>query len=227
MRALVARKGLEPPSAMPRRYLWTTAFAIFNLITLHRRGPGESGEYLALARWLSGLSEEEGSAHFTRGGLRIGKPLSERQVGEPPDREFEWDQAGQYFHFLTKWLHALAAMTGATGETQYLIWVVEVAKAVHSRFKHSGGTRIRLVSSMGQHDAVDALVAYTVLRVAAHKAALDLALNHSAALLKELETIENFWTNEEIRKEKSWTGHEDINAVMLATTLAPDAFLEM
>ena len=79
--------------------------------------------------WLSGLSEKGGDAHFTRGGLRIGKPLPERQPAEPPDRELEWDQdgaqllrrssvhdplpninPGQYLHYLTKWMQTLAAM---------------------------------------------------------------------------------------------------------------------
>ena len=39
--------------------------------------------------------------------------------------------------------------------------------------------------------------------------------------------IEKFWMKEESRMEKSWPGHEDINAVMLATSLAPDTFLEV
>ena len=43
----------------------------------------------------------------------------------------------------------------------------------------------------------------------------------------QAERIEKFWMKEESRMEKSWPGHEDINAVMLATTLAPDAFLEV
>ena len=33
--------------------------------------------------WISGLSEAEGEAHPTAGGLRIGKPLPERAPGEP------------------------------------------------------------------------------------------------------------------------------------------------
>lgn len=31
--------------------------------------------------WISGLSEADGAAHPTRGGLRIGKPLAERPPG--------------------------------------------------------------------------------------------------------------------------------------------------
>jgi hypothetical protein len=41
------------------------------------------------------------------GGLRIGKPLKERGANEPIDESLEWDRDGQYFHYLTKWMHAL------------------------------------------------------------------------------------------------------------------------
>ena len=60
--------------------------------------------------WISGLSEEEGERHPTRGGLRIGKPLNEREPDEPADSQLEWEQDGQYFHYLTKWMHALYRM---------------------------------------------------------------------------------------------------------------------
>src|SRR6185369_1719032 len=76
----------------PQRYLWTDAFAVCNLLGL---GPamGHDGHvdlalqlidqvHHVLGRyreddsrrgWLSGDSDEEGEAHPTRGGLRIGK----------------------------------------------------------------------------------------------------------------------------------------------------------
>jgi hypothetical protein len=57
--------------------------------------------------WISGLPEAEGEAHPTRGGLRIGKPLPERSAEGPFDERLEWDRDGQYFHYLTKWMHAL------------------------------------------------------------------------------------------------------------------------
>ena len=40
------------------------------------------------------------------------------------------------------------------------------------------------------------------------------------------ETIENFWLAEENRASVTWTGHREINTVMLATSLAPANFLE-
>ena len=58
--------------------------------------------------WISGLDEENGPLHPTIGGLRIGKPLKERQNAERFDERLEWDRDGQYFHYLTKWMHALS-----------------------------------------------------------------------------------------------------------------------
>ena len=51
-------------------------------------------------------------------------------------------------------------------------------------------------------------------------------------LLKALEEfgclrdeIESFWVHPSHQKSASWCDHQDINAVMLATSLAPDGFL--
>ncbi|KAL1712959.1 hypothetical protein EV715DRAFT_296547 [Schizophyllum commune] len=212
MRASVARKGLEPLSALPRRYLWTDAFASFNLITLHRQGLGENGS--GSKGWLTELSEKGGAAHFTRGGLRIGKPLPEHQVGELPDYELKWDQDGQYFH--SKWLHDLAVMARATSETLYLVWTIEFAKAVHPRFTHSGGTRMHCKMSVDGNGQTRFRNRERLLR----------ALEKLDSYENLADRIGKFWMKEESRMEKSWTGYEDINAVMLATTLALDAFLE-
>ena len=65
--------------------------------------------------WISGLDEEAGKRHPTMGGLRIGKPLRERQAGEPVDERLEWDRDGQYFHYLTKWMHALCRVAVTSG----------------------------------------------------------------------------------------------------------------
>ncbi|MBA2246071.1 MAG: hypothetical protein H0W11_14030 [Gemmatimonadetes bacterium] len=37
--------------------------------------------------------------------------------------------------------------------------------------------------------------------------------------------IEAFWREPAHRRTESWMAHEDINAVMLATSLAPDGYL--
>ena len=40
-------------------------------------------------------------------------------------------------------------------------------------------------------------------------------------------TIEKFWLGSQNRKAQTWTEHLDINSVMLATSLAPDGYLEL
>ena len=37
--------------------------------------------------------------------------------------------------------------------------------------------------------------------------------------------IEAFWRNPELQRAATWTEHQDINEVMLATSLAPNGFL--
>ncbi|MGD9082806.1 MAG: hypothetical protein PVJ50_06225 [Desulfobacterales bacterium] len=41
------------------------------------------------------------------------------------------------------------------------------------------------------------------------------------------EAIEKFWLDPKNRRAKSWTEHQDINSVMLATSLAPDGYLKL
>jgi len=180
--------GFEHP---PRRYLWTDAFAVCNFLALDRATGDSSYRELALelvervhhtlgrhrpddARrgWISGLSEPEGEAHPTRGGLRIGKPLPERAPGEPLDDRLEWDRDGQYFHYLTRWMHALDRMARSTGRATFSAWACELAEAAQRAFTyqpHPGGRKRMywkmsidltrpLVPSMGQHDPLDGFV---------------------------------------------------------------------
>lgn len=173
------------------RYLWTDAFAVCNLLGLARAtGDGRLAElarrlvervHRELGRhrpddprrgWISGLTEAEGEAHPTRGGLRIGKPLPERAVGEPFDERLEWDRDGQYFHYLTKWAHALDATSRATGDVEPLRQARELMLAAHRGFvreavpgdprrmcwKMSIDLSRPLVESMGHHDPLDGLV---------------------------------------------------------------------
>ncbi len=118
MERYAERTGLTD-DRLQRRYLWTDAFAVCNFL-----GLGQIDRALALIDrvhhvlgrhrtddprngWLSGLPDAEGEAHPTLGGLRIGKPLHERAASEAADDSLEWDRDGQYFHYLTKWMHAL------------------------------------------------------------------------------------------------------------------------
>jgi hypothetical protein len=103
------------------RYLWTDAFAVCNFLELFKQTaePEYQGCATTLIRqvhwvlgryrnddtrsgWISGLDEQAGKRHPTAGGLRIGKPLQERNVGELFDEQREWNRDGQYFHYLTK-----------------------------------------------------------------------------------------------------------------------------
>ena len=56
---------------------------------------------------MSGLERARRPRRTHLGGLRIGKPLPERRADEPLDERLEWDRDGQYFHYLTQWMHAL------------------------------------------------------------------------------------------------------------------------
>jgi hypothetical protein len=368
--------GLEPVVAPPRRYLWTDAFAVCNYLELFRRTNDEALRDLGLrligqvhqtlgrhrdddprTGWISGLPEEEGVLHPTRGGLRIGKPLNERKAGEPPDERLEWDQDGQYYHYLTKWMHALNRAGRVTGNPVYLRWAAELAEAAHAGFTYTSPSGERrgmywkmsidlsrpLVPSMGLHDPLDGFVTYRELQMASgdygQQAFPDLTAEvadmgdicqgtggwatddplgiggllfdasriaqlmirggfqetglletvMSAALLglasfargnslqypaayrlafRELglaiglsaveglqdlikaypdlfgenplqqvndlmayvpigETIRRFWTDGRNRETDNWTGHREINMVMLATSLAPDSFLQI
>ena len=192
--------GLEPVSKTPRRYLWTDAFAVCNFLELWRRTGMEKYKELALnlidqvhkvlgrhrdddfrQGWISGLDEDKGRKHPTRGGLRIGKELGERKPGDPLDEQLEWERDGQYFHYLTKWMHALNRVSIVTGNSTYNRWAIELAKAAHAGFvygvPHVGQKRMYwkmsidlsypLVMSMGHHDPLDGLITFSQLNATA------------------------------------------------------------
>ena len=50
-------------------------------------------------------------------------------------------------------------------------------------------------------------------------------LSGLARFLPLIEIIERFWLEPSNQQSNSWTGHRDINSVMLATSLAPDGYL--
>ena len=89
-------------------------------------------------RWISGLDDEGGRHHPTAGGLRIGKPLKERDVDEPVDERLEWDRDGQYFHYLTKWMHALCQAAFFVGDAPR--WAVELGKVAFEKFARRSGS---------------------------------------------------------------------------------------
>ncbi len=147
--------GLDPAGSCPKRYLWTDAFAVCNYLGLFETTGDATYRELALrlidqvhhtlgrhrgdeARtgWISGLSLSEGEQHPTAGGLRIGKSLPERGTDEPYDEQREWDRDGQYYHYLTQWMHALDRAGRVTGNPDYIRWACELAHTAHSRFTY-------------------------------------------------------------------------------------------
>ncbi len=185
--------GFHSSEVKPRRYLWTDAFAVCNWLQLYRQSSKEQHLQSALALidqvhetlgrhrcddsragWISGLSEEEGRLHPTSGGLRIGKRLGERKPGDPYDDRFEWERDGQYYHYLTKWMHALCQTADVTNNPLYSQWACELARSTHRAFVHQwrpGASRqlywkmsIDLshpqVLSMGHHDPLDGLTTF-------------------------------------------------------------------
>jgi hypothetical protein len=196
------KTGLSPAGSSPERYLWTDAFAVCNLLGLYRRTGDAQHRRLALLLvdqvhttlgrhrrddhrkgWISGLGESEGKRHPTKGGLRIGKQMKERRLSEPFDEGLEWDRDGQYFHYLTQWMHALDCVSLVTGEPTFNRWALELARTAHARFtyKPQEGTEKRmywkmsidlsypLVSSMGHHDPLEGLITYSELQTTAEK----------------------------------------------------------
>lgn len=171
------------------RYLWTDAFAVCNFLALwHATGDNDYRDlalglvdqvHHTLGRhrpdsertgWLSGLDEAHGEAHPTRGGLRIGKPLPERRADDLLDHHLEWERDGQYFHYLTKWMHALDQVARAIDSRTHHRWARELAEVAWRAFVHQEGLRPRmhwkmsvdlrrsLVPSMGLHDPLDGLL---------------------------------------------------------------------
>ena len=199
MKAFADSTGLSNSKTPPRRYLWTDAFGVCNFLGLFRRTGDEAWRQSALhlvdqvhnvlgrhrgdderSGWISGLSEEEGKRHPAIGGLRIGKKMNERGFAEPHDEREEWDRDGQYYHYLTKWMHALNQVSRSTGDPIFNSWAIELAKHAHTAFTYtlpSGFKRMYwkmsidltrpLVGSMGQHDPLDGLITYKQLQATA------------------------------------------------------------
>ena len=174
------------------RYLWTDAFGVINLLTMHReytRAGGDSGNddrYLVLARRLvetvhdvlgwtrDGRSRLPGATDNNPlgGGLRIGKT-----------DEHGSDCDGQYHHYLTVWMFALNRLARASGDMGFNRQAVDLARAIHPRFfvdraakrprmvwKVSMDLSAPLVSSEGNLDPIDGYVVFRLLQATAMEA---------------------------------------------------------
>ncbi|MBW2079065.1 MAG: hypothetical protein JRI71_16240 [Deltaproteobacteria bacterium] len=195
--------GLSPTGELPPlRYLWTDAFAVCNFLGLSHHTHDKHYTRLALrlvdqvhavlgrhreddprSGWISGLDDLEGTLHPTKGGLRIGKELNERSPDDPFNERAEWDRDGQYYHYLTKWMHALNRVSRVTGDLKYNTWAIELAKTAHAGFTYVtsfGGPKrmywkmsieltYPLVASMGHHDPLDGFITFHQLQATAAK----------------------------------------------------------
>ncbi len=141
--------------------------------------------------WISGLDEDGGHCHPTSGGLRIGKPLKERRADEVFDEQLEWDRDGQYFHYLTKWMHALCQAAFVMRSNEYARWAGDLALTASKRFmrRSSSGKPIGvywkmstdlsrpLVPEMGLHDALDGFLSFREVQHAIVKVSGDAESN--------------------------------------------------
>ncbi|KAJ5945505.1 hypothetical protein N7454_002344 [Penicillium verhagenii] len=174
------------------RYLWTDAFGVINLLTMHHeycRAGGKNvsdDRYLQLARRLietvhdvlgrarDGLSRLPGATESNPlgGGLRIGK-----------ENEHGPDCDGQYHHYLTVWMFALNRMALASGDMEYNRQAVNLARAIHPKFfvdrsarrprmiwKMNMDLSLPLVSSEGNLDPIDGFVIFRILQATAASA---------------------------------------------------------
>jgi hypothetical protein len=133
------------------RYLWTDAFGVVLLLSLHA-ALGES-------HWL-----DEARRVVAEVDRVLGRPRGLR-IGEAPDRD------GQYFHYLTRWMFALWRL-GQVDPT-YAPRAVDLVKEVHPAFVTPGrGIWWKMKEDLsgpypgygfGALDAFDAYVVYRLI----------------------------------------------------------------
>lgn len=200
--------------------------------------------------WISGLDDAEGERHPTGGGLRIGKELPERRPDEPAgeprlDRQISEAAAmcagiswttddplglGGLLNDVAR-LGFLVARRGVE-RRDLLHRLLEDSRTSLRRFADAphpslpAGHRLafrELGLSIGLHAVEGLRRALGDELDDALAASLDALLAHRP-LAGEIET---FWTDPAHRRAPTWTGHRDINEVMLATSLAPEGWLAL
>ncbi|MFW9904453.1 MAG: hypothetical protein ACFFFH_08985 [Candidatus Thorarchaeota archaeon] len=194
----------------PRRYLWTDSFGVCNFLGLYQMTGEKKFKDLALQlvdqvhRTLGKHREDDVRTGWlgsedqpTKNGLRIGKTLPERKPHEPYDPILEWERDGQYFHYLTKWMHALFRVHQVVKEEKYLTWATDLAQA-STRFirdnrmfwKMNISLSNPLVPSMGQHDPIDGYVTFKVLQTVS-EVGLEVALKKLEKMVQEGNLVTN------------------------------------
>jgi hypothetical protein len=205
MDSFAQRTGIIKEKGNPEdRYLWTDAFAVQTFFGLYHEFQEETYKNYAfklidivhetLGSYhpgdyrkgnFSGLSGEEAKKHPTAGGLRIGKKLPERESGQPFNERLEWERDGQYFHYITRWIHALLQAAIESGENKYSLWAAELLLA-SDKFIYSSGIGIRmywkmstdlsrpLVTGMGGHDPLEGLVCAVAIKEAVPEKSVEL-----------------------------------------------------
>ena len=133
------------------RYLWTDAFGLVLLVSLHRK-LGER-RYLDEAEWLVGEVDRV-----------LGRPRGIR-IGEAADRD------GQYFHYLAKWLFALGRL--GQFKPSYRERAIALVRDIHRAFVIPGtGVLWKMKEDLsapypgyglGALDAFDGYVVYRLL----------------------------------------------------------------
>lgn len=208
------RTGISGNGDASVRYLWTDAFAVQGLFGLHHIFKKEDYGQLALhlidlvhehlgnfhpddsrKGRISGLSEEEAILHPTIAGLRIGKKLPERREDESYNTHLEWERDGQYFHYLTRWIHALLLAHKETCSEKYSIWALELMLAAE-KFIYKEGDHVGMywkmdttlsrpmVASTGAHDPLEGMICAKNIQLALPERADE--LDHLVIKLEEL-----------------------------------------
>ncbi len=97
--------------------------------------------------------------------------------------DWKWDRDGQYFHYLTKWMHALCRAAFVAGDPVYLVRALELGAAAFNGFvqrsasgdvvgiywKMSTDLSRPLTFAMGLHDALDGVITFRELQHASAK----------------------------------------------------------
>lgn len=209
MRAFAERTGVGG-QRNPDRYLWTDAFAVCTLLGLGEvdlglrlveQVHGTLGRYRAddpRRGWISGLPDERAGEHPTRGGLRIGKRLSERSMDEPSDELLEWDrELDRLLGAAIVGLHEYATSGELQRPADSRLAFRELGLAI-------GLQAVPLLAGGAPDDPkVGQLTVYVPLRG----------------------ELDRFWLRRAHRESPTWIEHRNINEVMLATSLAPAGYL--